>query len=62
MAEDFMKLLVLYLDKLGYLYDTYPPVCTSSKDVATETQKEILRNGGLFRIVINILILLIEAR
>ena len=73
MAEELIKLFVLYLDKIGMLYDIFPNLSSgfeaSSEDEDINTiqnlvacDKSIVRNGGWFRIVINILIMLIDGR
>jgi hypothetical protein len=72
-AEQILKTFTLYLNKLDLLYDVYPPVYSKlftvdTSEISTQTEefldKEelIIRNGGLFRIIINILILLIDGQ
>ena len=72
-SEDLLKLFVLYLHKIDCLYDRFPSVYskiyTVDSDKVPETLKEyldsnklLLRNGGCFRIIINILIILIDGQ
>jgi len=57
MAEELIKLFVLYLDKIGMLYDIFPNLSSgfeaSSEDEDINTiqnlvacDKSIIRNGG----------------
>ena len=73
MSEELIKLFVIYLDRIGMLYDIFPNLScgfagSSEGDDINAIQglvardNLIIRNGGWFRIVINILIMLIDGR
>lgn len=60
-TENLLNLFVLYLHKLGILYDLTPPIhAPCEENDGHEEHKETIRNGGILRIVLNVLILIIE--
>ena len=63
LAEELLILFVVYCDKLNILYDTHPPLYSSSKENnAGGDSTQLFRNGGVLRILINSLMLLINKR
>ncbi|CAI2382755.1 unnamed protein product [Moneuplotes crassus] len=62
-AREILMLLVLYLDKRDLLYHTFPPLTEPTQlNPMCEKNMNLPRNGGIFRIIINSLTLLIESR
>ena len=72
-SEDLLKLFALYFHKIDCLYDCFPSVYSKVYTIDSQELNQTLidylnkskiplRNGGLFRILINILIILIDGQ
>jgi hypothetical protein len=63
MTEEILTLFVLFFDQNDMLYDATPPVNKPVEiNYMIDRDLDVTRNGGVLRIIINTLIMLIDRR